>query len=1320
MMIKKLFFWFVFFSTGMQAQIIDFPDANFKAKLLAKTDSNGSPLNIDTNNDGEIQISEAESISRLYIKSDSYSTNKITSLEGIAAFKNLEALDCSDNKLTALDLSALVKLSYLNCAENDLKSLNLQNFKKLTSLICYDYNGSIFLNSLNVEGCENLTQLICYTNGNTDWIPINLQGCTKLQTLHCSGNSIENSNIKYIPNIVNLNYTGNNSLNLTGFINLSSISYSGFCLDLNLENCINLSSISITGYNLSNLNIKGCSNLQNLSLESVSVPVLDLSKFKKLNSVFIQNTGLTSLAAEHLPELTSIFFRSNNKLSFLSLEGCGKLEKLELSSPDYNSTYSDLSTLNLRGCTSLNYLKCNNSKLTELDVSDLLNLTVLICSDNLLSVLDLKKLSKLQVLNCNNNQLTSLDLNNAIDLKYIDCSNNELTHFKVPENSSVVSLNINNNPISELDLPSVKIETLTANSTNINYINLNGVKGLTLENISSENFKLSTIDKNYYSGGGGIIITNNPNLKELNLSESALPLDVVENNPNLESINVKNGINDFYYSSSFVMPFSNNNNLKYICADDNELIDAKSILSYYGYNNINVNTYCSFTSGGSYNTITGTAKYDSTGNGCDTADNAFEYLKLKIDDGTDSGETFVQNNGKYEFNTQEGNFSVTAQAENPALFSISPFSFSTSFADSNNKTFTQDICVTANGTQNDAEVVIAPLTGARPGFDATYKLVWRNKGNTTLSGKVIMNFDSNKMTFKESSLPYSAISNGSIEFNYANLKPYANDGAEITFTINTPTNPTNPVNSGDILAFNAQITPSNSDLTPEDNTFGFNHTVVNSFDPNDIVCMEGEKIPTVAVGKYMHYVVNFENLGTAEAENIVVKMEIDPSEFDINTLQLQNASAAVTTKVTGNIVEFIFKKIKLKSGGHGNVLLKMKSITTLQDGDKVNNKANIYFDYNFPVETNDYVTTIQDLNSVLVAKINYTADDFTPGNYPVNFDASLSTGDIASYAWEFSGNPLTSSTTSATPVVTYSTQGNYTAKLTVYDADNNASTQTISFKIGDSVANLSTGKDSNGNSISIDSDDDDWKGYNINGVQITPKVRHTFIGWGSADIGNGNTSQWITLNTAEGYYNYKSSEFTIPENATDAKLNLRSLSFVRNWTYLVKINPDGSEDETEITKTQYLNDGFKGWLNSRSPKVEDYALSPGRYYIKVLVYSNNPSVRESLDVNALVTCSAGLIYKQKMAPATPTLGTDQVKVDQVKVYPIPTKGELNIVANETISNVEVYDAAGRIVHKQIFNTSSKNVKININSPRGIYYLKIKTSKELITQKIIKE
>ena len=906
-----------------------------------------------------------------------------------------------------------------------------------------------------------------------------------------------------------------------------------------------------------------------------------------------------------------------------------------------------------------------------------------------------------------------LTVDNCPMVTKISWINNNLKNATITSCPNLTTLELRGNSLTSFDATPL---------TNLEYLDLSNLLQTWGTSSGEANLEPSLNDLNVEGLKSlNYLDVKNQKLTTLNLSSNT-KLDIISvfNNP-LESLLIKNGINETFHPDygiehSSGLPHS----LKYICADESQIEEIKNYLSLDGYNAANITSYCSFTPGGDHNTISGTAKYDADNNGCDVSDNSFEFLKLKINDGTDSGQTFVQNDGNYQFYTQVGNFTVTAQAENPGLFTVAPSTFTTTFSDSNNNIYNQDICVTANGTQNDAEVVIAPLTGARPGFDATYKLVWRNKGNTVLTGKVIMNYDSNLMTFQGSTLPYSALSNGSIQFDYSGLKPFENASTEITFTVNTPTNATNPVNSGDVLAFNAQITPNNTDLTPEDNNFSFRQTVVNSFDPNDITCMEGEIIPSVAVGKYLHYVVNFENTGTAEAENIVVKMAIDPAEFDINTLQLQNASADVTTVITGNQVEFQFRNIKLQSGGHGNVLLKVKSLSALQEGDSVDNQAEIFFDYNFPIATNEYTTTILDANSVLTAKINYTAGNFSAGNYPVSFDGSFSTGGVVSYVWEFSGNPVVSSSTAASPVVTYSLAGYYTAKLTVFDINNNSHSQTISYKIGDVTADLSTGKDSNNNFIAIDSDDDDWKGFDINGTEIKPKVRHTFPGWSFADIGNSKNSQWITLNNTEGYYNYKSRQFTVPDNAADARLNLRSLSFVRNWTYLVQVNPDGTETETEITKTQFLSDGAKGWLNTRSPKVTDYALSPGTYYIKVLVYSNNGDVRESLDVNAVVSCSAGLINANKKAPVSPTLASETVLNNSISIYPIPTNGEVNIIASDVIKTVEVYDASGRITQTKRFTSAAKKEKINILGTKGIYYLTVKTAKGETTQKIIKE
>ncbi|WP_293893804.1 T9SS type A sorting domain-containing protein [Flavobacterium sp.] len=117
------------------------------------------------------------------------------------------------------------------------------------------------------------------------------------------------------------------------------------------------------------------------------------------------------------------------------------------------------------------------------------------------------------------------------------------------------------------------------------------------------------------------------------------------------------------------------------------------------------------------------------------------------------------------------------------------------------------------------------------------------------------------------------------------------------------------------------------------------------------------------IGNYLHYVINFENTGNADAENIVVRDVIDTTQFDVNSLQVLNSSAQVTAKLTGNVAEFIFPSINLHSGGHGNILIKIRSKNTLVQGNTVSKRANIYFDYNAPVDTNQENTTFQALSN---------------------------------------------------------------------------------------------------------------------------------------------------------------------------------------------------------------------------------------------------------------------------------------------------------------------------------------------------------------------
>jgi hypothetical protein len=218
------------------------------------------------------------------------------------------------------------------------------------------------------------------------------------------------------------------------------------------------------------------------------------------------------------------------------------------------------------------------------------------------------------------------------------------------------------------------------------------------------------------------------------------------------------------------------------------------------------------------------------------------------------------------------------------------------------------------------------------------------------------------MDYLSSTQTVVAQNTGFLAFNVASLLPFESRSFEIVFTINAPTDQI-PVNINDVLPFSAIINVSNNDQNITDNSFTLNQIVVGSYDPNDITCLEGDIVSPSEIGNYLHYNIRFENTGTAAAENIVVKTEINPDEFNINTLQLLNASPAVDARIRGNTIEFIFQGIFLETGGHGNVLLKVKTKPSLQTGALVKNKANIYFDYNFPIITNDAVTVFQTLSN---------------------------------------------------------------------------------------------------------------------------------------------------------------------------------------------------------------------------------------------------------------------------------------------------------------------------------------------------------------------
>lgn len=651
----------------------------------------------------------------------------------------------------------------------------------------------------------------------------------------------------------------------------------------------------------------------------------------------------------------------NNLSSLEGLEAFTNLEALVLS----NNSFINTTDINLSQFLQLKFLLIhNNSNLnnldvslntnlieivstgnyfTELDLSQNINLTYLNCSNNNLNNLDLSNNINLEKLRCSTNFLTSLDLSNNTLLTYLFCSSNQLTNLNISQNTELTRITCNNNQISNLNI---------SHMHSLNYIDCayNQLTSLIsgnplLSSIYCNNNQLTSID-----------VSLNPNLRYFRCSSNLLT-----------NINLKNN-NVLPWLTLTIGP---NSNLQYICADESDINDIYTRLIGTVFN-CEVNSYCSFTPNGTFYEISGNTKFDLNSNGCDFSDINYPHLNFSITNGTVTGSLIANQSGNYYIPVQAGNHIITPNLENPTYFNISPTSFTANFP-TQASPFTQDFCVTPNGVKSDVEVVLIPTTPARPGFDATYKLVYRNKGNQVENGTISLTFDETRLDYVTANPVYDSSATNSFTWNYVNLQPFETREIGIIFNLNSPMEAP-AVNNGDILNYTATISTANTDETPTDNTFTLDQTVVGSYDPNDKTCLQGETIAPTEVGKYVHYVIRFENTGTYPAENVVVKDMIDLTKFDIATLVPLKSSHDFFTRISGNKVEFIFENINLDfndATNDGYVMFKIKTKPTLVVGNTFTNNANIYFDYNFPITTNTYTTTVAALS----------AQDFDFGTY---------------------------------------------------------------------------------------------------------------------------------------------------------------------------------------------------------------------------------------------------------------------------------------------------------------------------------------------------
>ncbi len=359
------------------------------------------------------------------------------------------------------------------------------------------------------------------------------------------------------------------------------------------------------------------------------------------------------------------------------------------------------------------------------------------------------------------------------------------------------------------------------------------------------------------------------------------------------------------------------------------------------------------------NKITGSVMYDLNLDGCDDMDLLGDNIQITTQNAEDSFTTFSLNNGLYQTFPGEGEYTTSITSSLPPYCTVVLNDQVSNFTGIGNVE-TIDFCIQATQSIDDLNILVLPLNQARPGFDVSYQLVYENHGTTQLDGAISLDFNDSSLTFLNASETLASQTSNTITFDFTGINPFESRTIDLQFNILPP--PT--VNGDDALQFTADITSNGSENTPEDNTYLLEQIVVNSFDPNDKLVLQGDVILEEEVDNYLDYIVRFQNTGTSSAINVILEDVLD-SKLDWETLRPISSSHNYTVQVTnGNTVEFIFNDIFLpdsttdEPNSKGFMAFKIKPKGDVQVGDIITGTADIFFDFNPPITTNNVSTEI--------------------------------------------------------------------------------------------------------------------------------------------------------------------------------------------------------------------------------------------------------------------------------------------------------------------------------------------------------------------------
>lgn len=278
--------------------------------------------------------------------------------------------------------------------------------------------------------------------------------------------------------------------------------------------------------------------------------------------------------------------------------------------------------------------------------------------------------------------------------------------------------------------------------------------------------------------------------------------------------------------------------------------------------------------------------------------------------------------------------------------------------------------------------------GFRPGFDATIWFDIWNMRCMPVNGQAKLVLDP-LLTFVYSNPTPDAIIGDTLFYNFTSIINGYWNYPYFYIDVNTSVN----ANIGDSVCLQLIIEPIAGDSVPSNNIIYACYPVQNSWDPNMKEVSPAGKNASgdIPVNTDLTYTVYFQNTGTAVAYDIILIDTLD-SDLNASSLEIMGSSHPMTFNLmSGNVMKFTFNNIMLPDSGsnqqasHGYVIYRIKQNANLTLGTEIKNTADIYFDFNPAIVTNQTINTIADITG-----INDSYDSGSLNIFPVPADKILS------------------------------------------------------------------------------------------------------------------------------------------------------------------------------------------------------------------------------------------------------------------------------------------------------------------------------------------